>query len=737
MKKLFKYLFITLFALIVLVIGAVFLIDPNDFKEQITTQVKETLGRDFAINGDISRTLWPHIGLSIEGVVLGNAETFEGNFAEVQKLSVGVALLPLLSKEIQVKTATLSGVSLNLARNKQGISNWDDLTQAQSGDAETPPEADTTPADSSPPPSFSLDGLTLENVNVLYDDRQAQQKVAVKNLGANIGAVNFGQPFELSLSFDVENANPQVNANIALSGTITADPNSKQYKIDGFNLQVNASGAAVGKTLVTSLNSNISADMDKQTIHLAQTKLTVDSTGLVGDKLLSSTLASDIAVNLAEQSADLTQLKLGVGPLTLAGNVSVKQFSDPVIKATLKTNTFDLKKTLAALGQAPIKTQLDSALTQIAAELDLTASTNSASLNQLNITLDDTQITGKASLKNFASPAITFTIDVTDINVDHYLPPASTEAAPATTAETTQPKGAPADLPLAALKALNINGKLAISKVIVSKLTLSGVALSVNAKHGLIKISQQIKSLYEGSQSSSATIDVRKKVATYKVKKNLVGVEIGPLLTDLGSPDIIEGTSNIKVDLTTRGNNPDSITKHLNGTVGFAFTDGALKWLDMIGSLGLNKQLSSLALKKAGFDPSSANGKTDFTEFKGNGQLKNGIMTLNDLQLVSPKLSAKGQGTIDLPQQTLDYKLALQQVKVRKDAQGKKTFLPKGRAINLTLTGPLSSPNKSVDVLAMLQDKEKDKVIKKLDKKLKEAGIPESISKDLKKFLPF
>ncbi|MBT5230419.1 MAG: AsmA family protein, partial [Methylococcales bacterium] len=170
MKKILKFLFLTISALILLVVGAVLFLDPNDFKGQITEQFEKATGRTMTITGNLGRTLWPNIGFSIQGVSVGNAEGYTNDaFAEVEELSLGLAIIPLFSKQLEVKAIKLSGVTINAEKNKAGRGNWENFGQGKTAEhtPDTPSEATNTDSKDKIP-DLSLDGVTLERVNLKY-----------------------------------------------------------------------------------------------------------------------------------------------------------------------------------------------------------------------------------------------------------------------------------------------------------------------------------------------------------------------------------------------------------------------------------------------------------------------------------------------------------------------------------------------------------------------------------------
>ena len=114
MGKLFKILAWLLLVVVVLigtaVVVAPLVLDPNDFKGDIITQVKERTGRDLKIEGDLKLSVFPWLGIEIGGVELGNAPGFgDQPFAAAKSAAVRVKLMPLLDKELEVDTIGIDG----------------------------------------------------------------------------------------------------------------------------------------------------------------------------------------------------------------------------------------------------------------------------------------------------------------------------------------------------------------------------------------------------------------------------------------------------------------------------------------------------------------------------------------------------------------------------------------------------------------------------------------------------
>lgn len=114
--------------------------DPNDFKPQITGLVKEKTGRDLVMEGDITLSVFPWLGIKTGALALSNAPGFGTQpFVSADSAEVRVKLMPLLYKEVQLDTVGLHGLALHLGKDKSGKTNWADLVSGhENGEGKNP-----------------------------------------------------------------------------------------------------------------------------------------------------------------------------------------------------------------------------------------------------------------------------------------------------------------------------------------------------------------------------------------------------------------------------------------------------------------------------------------------------------------------------------------------------------------------------------------------------------------------
>ncbi|HHB1264712.1 TPA: AsmA family protein, partial [Vibrio cholerae] len=179
-----KKLFISLLGLVVLIVGAllalVLLVNPNQFKPLIVEQAKKQTGLDLVIEGDIGWQFFPSIGFELGKTELKNPQGFASpNLFKVESVGIDVSVMPLLDKQLKIGNIRLDGAEFHLETLKDGRSNLDALTQAQSKPASAPATTDSAPASqpsSSEPAaawSIELGGVSVSNAVLEITDKKA------------------------------------------------------------------------------------------------------------------------------------------------------------------------------------------------------------------------------------------------------------------------------------------------------------------------------------------------------------------------------------------------------------------------------------------------------------------------------------------------------------------------------------------------------------------------------------
>lgn len=351
MKKLLKIIGIIVALLIaLLVIAAVALtlfFDPNDYRDDISRYVKEQTGRELKIDGDLSLSFFPWIGLEIGKVELSNAKGFgDKPFAQINEAGVKVKLLPLLHGELVMNKILLDGLQLNLARNDKGVANWEDL-----GKTSAPPEPQKPQAQGGGPALTGIDieGVEVSDADVAWDDNQAGTHVAIRNLNLSAGRLGAGGPVPVKMAFDLvqdPKAPPrhfELDAKVDLQldqGTVAV--NDLRAQLAGL---VDVRGQVQGKGLKDQPSFNGHLEVGEFVPRKLAKELGVELPPMADETVLGkASMSTDLKATT--NSAALDNLQLAVDDTRLQGRFAVADFSTMAMRFDLNIDQVDLDRYL-------------------------------------------------------------------------------------------------------------------------------------------------------------------------------------------------------------------------------------------------------------------------------------------------------------------------------------------------------------------------------------------------------
>ena len=103
--------------------------DPNSLKPRIAEAVKQATGRDLSLTGNLSLKWSLRPTIALHGAALANPPGFSRpQMASLQELDLQLALVPLLSRRIEIERLVLVHPDILLETDAQGH-HADDLTR--------------------------------------------------------------------------------------------------------------------------------------------------------------------------------------------------------------------------------------------------------------------------------------------------------------------------------------------------------------------------------------------------------------------------------------------------------------------------------------------------------------------------------------------------------------------------------------------------------------------------------
>jgi len=677
--------------------------DPNQYKPQIVQEVKDRTGRTLKLDGDIKLSLFPSIGATLGKASLSERAS-DKEFAGVGNFRVALKLMPLLSKQVVVDTVEVKDLRANLVRFKNGKTNIDDLT---GGGDKTALAAKSE----GPQVTIDIDHVAIVNAAVTYTDQAEGAKYALTKLNLKTGRITNGVPSKIELSATVQSDKLKLDLDTALKATVTFDLDKQSYALDG--LDFSAKGSAAG---ISNLAVIAKGDIDAKlaTKEFVLSKLAIAATGkqeggdlnakfdvprlvvtkdkVSGEKIvLDATLiaaksklvaklnipgidgnAQSFKANAMTASVDLQQdgatIKAKLTSL-FAGSVEAQKIEFARLVATINVNNPKLPKNSI---DAVIN---GSALVDLAKQnANLTFATK----------LDDSNISGKAGLAKFAPPFYTFDVSIDQLDADRYLP-------------KSDPKQKQPEQPfdLSALKGLNASGSLKIGSLKLANVNASNVRVDVKAANGRVDASPISANLYQGSINGALSVQSA-ATPVIAVRQNLTGVNVGPLLKDAANFEALEGKGNVSLDVSGQGNTVSALKKALAGNAAIKLVDGAIKGINIAGSIRDAKAKLGV-LKGETTQAASQTEKTDFSELSATFSIKKGVAHNSDLAGKSPLLRLGGEGDIDIGNEKLDYLMKATVVGTAAGQGGKELSELSGVTVPVRLTGSFGAPQYKID----------------------------------------
>ncbi|MFH1138723.1 MAG: AsmA family protein [Pseudomonadota bacterium] len=207
MNKTTRRLLIGFGAAVLLVLAVLFVapmfINVEKYKPLIEEKVSEAVGRPFTIGGPIKLSFFPTAGIILTDLRLGG---FPGrDFLDVERFEVKAALLPLLSKELEVEKFTVIGPRVVLERTANGKANWEGLGAAKDAAAATPaPPTEPAAGGGLPIKKLAVREFVIRQGSVVFIEQAKGVKKEIKDLEIEVTDLSLDQAIGIIMSAKVD-----------------------------------------------------------------------------------------------------------------------------------------------------------------------------------------------------------------------------------------------------------------------------------------------------------------------------------------------------------------------------------------------------------------------------------------------------------------------------------------------------------------------------------------------------
>jgi len=706
------------------VIKGNFLVDPktNHFKvkgldSHITGDMLGGLGMDIKASGNVDAKLDAREFL-IDGLKLVASGIFDG-----VKQSVDLSAPELIVEKDEVSSKK---VTLSIAQDKLGDTLKANMVLA---DMKGSPKAlqssgitgDLAIAQGKRTVTGKFSSPFTGNIeNLIFDIPKLAGSLDIKDPslpnGGIKGTFNLGAHADIkkelaNTKFNLDLAETKLNGDIDVSGfkkqnikfNLTAD------KLDLNKLLGTSSDKTAASTKTNSKPANLSA-LSNMTL---DGKLNIGS--IVYDKYRVSGL--NVGIKADGQKLALNGLNVKVDDSQIKGNVGISNFAKPLYTFDLDIDQVDIDKYAVSAPATTKETSsnkpLDlSALKALNAEgairvgslkygktkasninINLKGNGEKLSVSPFSAKVDDSQINANLGITQFSNPVFSFDVNIDRLDADKYISKSNAN-------NNTAKSNADTPIDLSALKKLNATGQAKIGWLKLANVKTENVNLGLKASDGVATLSPFSANLYNGSMNGTLKVDAR-STPNIAFKQNMKSVSISPLMVDAINNDMLSGTGTVNIDVTTQGNTVGALKKGLAGNAALNLADGAIKGVDIAGSIREIKNKVNVFKKETGADKSK---KTDFSELTATFDIKNGVARNEDLAMKAPILRlAKGdsKGDIDIGNEKINYLAKPTVVKSLKGQGGADLDDLSGISIPVKITGTFAEPKYGMDFAAI------------------------------------
>ncbi|MDP2869199.1 AsmA family protein [Methyloversatilis sp.] len=707
--------------------------DAVRVKEELRRVVLEQKQRTLDIEGDVDLSFYPNLGLKLGRTALSEHNSTE-RFAAIDSARVSVAVLPLLSGSLVVDEIRVEGASVALIRYKDGSFNFEDLLSAEKDD--------------SSPVRFDIAGLKLSRSALAFRDEGSGAAHALDDIELSVGKLANAARGRLDLAARWTSVQPTADSRIVLATGYDYDLPAQRFALEALSATMDGTlfdltdvraaltserleAGADDRIEIRKLALDLSARRAGEALSakLTAPALQLDAGGARGDEV-SLTAKIDSSARMADIKLQLKGIEGSAQAIRIAGLT---------LALDARQDTATVKAALAS----PLNVQLDGPSGELSAldgtidiahpslpmksvklpvkgsaRADLKAQT--AALD-LDTRLDDSHIQLKLAATRLQPLALNFDVDIDQLDLDRYRPPAA--AGPA----AGNPDDTPVDL--SALRGINASGSVRIGALQVAGVKMTKMTLNVKAANGKLEVSPYSAALYQGAASGALSLNAEgNRIA---LKQTLSDIDVHPLIRDAAGKDLLEGRGTVMLDVATSGTTVGALKRALDGSASLKLRDGAIRGINLAKSL---REAKAKLGGGATVQQASATEKTDFSALSASFRIDDGIARNSDLTASSPFLRLAGAGTVNLPDESVDYLARVTLAATSKGQDGRAADELRGVTVPVRLYGPFASLDYKIEFADLvkgaartaveqqsqkLQDKARDKVQEQVGDKLK------------------
>ncbi|MBX5460475.1 MAG: AsmA family protein [Steroidobacteraceae bacterium] len=421
------------------VLAVTVFVDPNRYRGQIEAAVTRATGQPFNIEGDLEIAWYPWLAVRMGPSQFGAPGAGGEPLVRWKSARVGARLVPLIRGELIIDRVRLDEPRFVLRRDAAGRGNWEDVFAA----LKKPPTPPITGPN--PPPGPQIAGFEIQDGALTYVDEARGRHFTITDWQLDVGAWRSGATVPVATEFAWEaehDARDKTPIGVRLSATARVHVSDDANDIDVFEL---VSTSRVQGGPLPKAGVPVSMRLSRFAARLSPLDIAISEVAArVGD---------------ADVTASIQAGESGPG-LYVRGPLSVELPS--------------LRRFLPTLG-AKVPLPVDKTTIGPMKLASMWEWNNGAvRVSGIDLHLDDTHFTGELSRTSSEDAVWTFALHGDKIDLSRYL-------------EIEKTSKKPFELPLAALRALKMQGELTFDQASVADAEMKDVRMRFELADGAVK----------------------------------------------------------------------------------------------------------------------------------------------------------------------------------------------------------------------------------------------------------
>jgi AsmA protein len=613
--------------------------DANSLKPRIADAVRRATGRDLAIDGDV--TLVPSLRptIAVGRVALANvAGGSRPAMATAQRIEVRLALLPLLSRQVEIERVVIQSPDILLETGANGTPNW---VFGPAVPAQKLPDAPASPPEARRPLSVIARDVEIDQGTATYRDARTGSAYTLTIAQARATMADAAAPVQIAIAGAYDGA--------TFSATGSVDPSREAVALH------------VGAADLGRLRPGLALTALDIPATRADEPVKLTATGTLGDLPLSLQASTGTPAALSARSAPIPfALALNAGAATASATGTV---ADPAHLAGVSAALAASIPDLASL--SPLAGERLPALREVTFKGALSdASAQGFTLKGLSFAAAQADAAGDLAARMGARPSVQATLTSKRIDLDALRaafaqPAAAPSASPAPAPAAAPAHPAPAtghvipdtELPLEGLRRADADLRLTAATILSGGATYRDLSGHLTLTDGALKLDPFAATLPEGKLTATLAIDAGGERPPVSLSLHAPGLALKPLLTALALPDDVAGAVEIDADIRGAGRSPHQIASTADGAIGLAMVDGR------IDNRLVQQSLGEVARRAGLPDLLGRGGSSALRCFAARLDLQRGRGELRTLLLDTAIIQVDGSGSLDLGSETLNLRI--------------------------------------------------------------------------------